>query len=481
MFWKGVLGYLPVQAVQALAGFGAIVVFTRLLSPADYGAYALAFSVSSLVQTLTLSWIEAALARFFLAETTRGDAGALYGTLYRVFGIIAAGVAIGVAGFLFAPVAVGVKLALAAGLVSAVVRSLLKLAQERRRATGEVRGFAVIDVLQTGGGFVLGVLFILIGLGAAAPLVGAGAASAVCVLWTLPPELRAARAGRYDAARLRRYAAYGLPVAFSLVLSLTLATTDRFVLAAFMDTATVGAYHAGYSLSNRTLDVMFLWLGMAGHPATVAALERGGEAALRVTARQQASLMLLIAVPAAVGVALVSQPLAHLMVGPELADSAARVTPWIAAGALFSGLTTHYLHTSFTLARRTRMQFIAVAVPAGLNLVLTLLLIPRFGLDGALWATAASYAVGLVASFLLMRRCLVLPTPWDVLGRVAIATALMAVVVLRLPSLGGFLEVALKASAGAAAYAAAAFALDVASVRTEGLKRLKRFAQRSPA
>ena len=60
MFWKGVLGYLPVNVVQALAGFGAIVVFTRLLSPAQYGDYALAFSVTSVVSTCLFTWLESA-------------------------------------------------------------------------------------------------------------------------------------------------------------------------------------------------------------------------------------------------------------------------------------------------------------------------------------------------------------------------------------------------------------------------------------
>ena len=101
------------------------------------------------------------------------------------------------------------------------------------------------------------------------------------------------------------------------MLALVLATTDRFVLAAFTDEATVGAYHAGYSLSNRTLDVLFIWLGMAGAPAAVAAFERGGLEALRRTASEQASLMALLALPAAAGLALVSRPLAEVMIGPR--------------------------------------------------------------------------------------------------------------------------------------------------------------------
>ena len=37
MFWRGVWGYLPANIIQGLVGFGAIVVFARLLSAEDFG------------------------------------------------------------------------------------------------------------------------------------------------------------------------------------------------------------------------------------------------------------------------------------------------------------------------------------------------------------------------------------------------------------------------------------------------------------
>ncbi|HEX5376997.1 MAG TPA: lipopolysaccharide biosynthesis protein, partial [Phenylobacterium sp.] len=51
MFWRGVVGYLPVNVVQGLVGLLTIVTFTRLLSPAQFGDYALGFSVMSLTHT----------------------------------------------------------------------------------------------------------------------------------------------------------------------------------------------------------------------------------------------------------------------------------------------------------------------------------------------------------------------------------------------------------------------------------------------
>ena len=466
MFWRGVVGYLPVNLVQMIAGFGSIWVFTRLLSPTDYGDYALGFAVATLVQTSLLVWNEAAMARFYAAERDGADRAALFATVYRTFGVMALFVPLVTAAVTLAlPLPSGVRLALGAGVLSVVARSGLKLAQERRKAAGAVGGYVLLDMVQTGGGFVLGVAAVALGARGAGPLIGVGAACAVCLAFALPGELRQARGGRFDRARLGRYAAYGLPVSLSLMMSLALATTDRFVLAGARDAATVGAYHAGYSLSNRTLDVLFIWLGMAGGPAAISALEGGGEAALRKVARSQAELMVLISVPAAVGLALVARPLADLMVGPALRADAARVTPWIAAGGLCGGLTTYYLHTAFTLARRTRSLLLAWMLPAGLNLGLTLWLIPLYGLDGAMWATTASYAFGLCASYVLGRRHLKLPVPWTTLGQALLASGAMAAALILLPSSGGVEELALKAVTGAVVYAVVALALNAGGVR----------------
>jgi O-antigen/teichoic acid export membrane protein len=297
---------------------------------------------------------------------------------------------------------------------------------------------------------------------------GLGAAAAVVLAFLLPAELKRGAGGGFETQRVKTYAAYGLPVALSLIFALALATTDRFLLAAYLGDATVGVYQAGYSLANRTLDVMFIWLGAAGGPALIVALERDGGAALAKAAREQAGLMLALALPASLGLALVARPLTQVMIGPALAAGAAQVTPWIAASALFAGLTTYYTHQAFTLGRRTGLLLLAMAIPATANIALNLLLIPRLGLTGALVATTASYALGLAASIGLGRLAQPLPLPWGPLARAALAAAAMGAVVAQLPSLGGLAELALKAGVGVLVYGLAAYGLDVAEIRTRG-------------
>ena len=474
MFWRGVLGYLPVNLAQGLVGLLTIIVFTRLLSPADYGVYAIAYSAMVLSHTTLFTWTEAAMARFQAQARQRGETADHMMTLYRAWSMLGLGFPLlaGVVVWL-APVHHPLKVAISAGLAAILFRSCIKLVQERRRADGEVASAATLDIAQTIGGFAIGAVLAAVGMGGASPLLGSAAISAVCLLFALPGELKLFKGGHWQPQRARDYAAYGVPISLSLILSLVISSTDRFVLGAFLGEASVGVYHAGYSLANRTQDVVFVWLGMAGGPAMVAALERGGKAALVQTAREQASFMILLTLPAAVGLALVALPLSELLIGPQLAQGAARVVPWIAVGGFFSGITTYYLHQAFTLGRRTSQLMIAMTFPAALNLILNLVLVPRFGLDGAMWATTASYGLGAIASWTLGRKVIALPLPLDTMARAGLACIPMVLVVSMLPDMAEIPELALKGGLGAAVYGVSAWLLDAGGLRSHGRALLR--------
>jgi O-antigen/teichoic acid export membrane protein len=240
-----------------------------------------------------------------------------------------------------------------------------------------------------------------------------------------------------------------------------------------LDPGSVGAYHAAYNLANRTLDVLFVWLGAAGVPAMVMALERGGQAGLERAARDHAGVMILLALPASAGLMLTARPLAELMVGEGLRATAAQITPLIALSALFSGVTVYYFHQAFILARRTGRLLLTMVIPAAANIGLNLLLLPRLGLVGAAWAAVLSYGLGAAASWAIGRRAQPLPIPWGVLARAALGTAAMVAVVLAVPATGGATELFAKAGVGALVYGLAVLALDAGGARTQASRLLK--------
>jgi O-antigen/teichoic acid export membrane protein len=183
---------------------------------------------------------------------------------------------------------------------------------------------------------------------------------------------------------------------------------------------------------------------------------------------------LLIAAPAATGIALVAQPLSEIIIGEHIRAQAASIIPWIALSSLINGFVLHYASEAFQLSRRTATRAGLMLIPALADLALNVILLPRIGLMSAVYSTVLCHALALVLLASVGRRFAPLAWPWIDFFRVAGACAAMAVAVRLLPSLGGFAELILKASVGALVYGLAALVFDAAGARAA----LQQFASR---
>ncbi|MGP1274964.1 MAG: lipopolysaccharide biosynthesis protein [Caulobacterales bacterium] len=469
MLNRHLLTYLPVYAAQILVGFGSVVVFTRLLSPEDYGRYTLVLAGALLTQTLVFTWLDAAVARHHARASARGRLGGHLATAFSLYAMLAvASLAVFGGVIALAPVSTELKTVCAFALVSQVLRSAIMIALETRRAEGEAVRFALLESLILGSGFGLGVVFILAGgMGPAGPFAGMALACLIAILIDIPVLLSKAKRDRAGPRRAVRFFAYGAPVAVSLVFEHLLSTGDRFVIAALLGEASTGAYAAGYGITDRSLNIIFIWLGMTAGPLAIKAFEHEGAEAARAVLRQAASLMGLIALPAATGIALLSEPFARLLIAETLADPASTIMPWIAVGAMLNGFMTYVFHESFVIGRRPKVMAALMAGSAIHNLALNLALIPVFGLVGAALATVISYALALVACMVMGRGIFRLSLPIEDWSKAAGASVVMGLVLVLLPApQDAFIHLASHIPAGFTVYAVTALALDVAGCRS---------------
>lgn len=469
MLNRHLLTYLPVYAAQILVGFGSVVVFTRILSPEEYGRYTLVLAGALLIQTLIFTWLDAAVARHHARATARGRLGGHLATAFSLYGALAVISLVLFGGAIaFAPISADMKAVCAFALVAQVLRSAIMIALETRRAEGEAVRFALLESLILGSGFGLGVVFILAGgMGPAGPFAGMALACLIAIAIDIPVLLSKAKRDRAGPRRAMRFFAYGAPVAVSLVFEHLLSTGDRFVIAAILGEAATGAYAAGYGITDRSLNIIFIWLGMTAGPLAIKAFEHEGAEAARAVLRQAAGLMGLIAVPAATGIALLSEPFARLLIAESLAGAAAPIMPLIAVGAMLNGFMTYVFHESFVLGRKPKMMAGLMAGAAVLNLALNLALIPVLGLVGAALATVLSYAIALVACAVMGRSVFRLSLPVEDWVKASAASVVMAAGLMALPAPdGAFAHLATHIPAGFALYAIAALTLDIAGCRS---------------
>ncbi len=475
MIWRRLFGYFPASLAGGLASFGAVYALTRLLSPADYGFYALALTTLGIVYTLTLTWGEAAAYRF------AGEAAAkaqMPNHIRTVMALLAASSAVAIAAMLGAVLiasAPALKLALCVAGSTMILAPVVNAAQEMNRAQQRVSRYSTLRVCQDVGAFVIGTFLAWrSGLGPAAPFAGLASVLAVLAMVEGARLWRESKDGRFEPARVRPYFAYGVPVAIALGLNIALDAGDRFLIAYFLGPEAVGVYAAGYGVADKTVGLVCAWCAAGGAPLMMAAWERGGAAAVRDVSRDVVRALMLVAAPAAAGLALVARPLSEVMIGEAMRDQAAAIIPWIALSGLMSGVVMFYVSEAFVVARRTGLRAGLMVVPVVVNVALNVVLLPVMGVMGAVVATVASYAVALVVLAVAAQRVVALAWPVAEFARIAAAVGAMAVVVAAVPAVGGVAELVAKTVAGAVAYPVAVLVADAGGARAA----LRQFATR---
>ena len=481
---RTVAAYLPVNLATVIVAFGGLAILTRILEPAEYGRYALAMVTMMFVHMSLFTWIEAAIARFQARAEKEGDEPTHLRTIYSYAGLLGiGGVVLSCLTVWLLPLETPMRNVMLAALFTTGLQLALNLGFEAHKAAHRIGRYSAIYSTHQTLSFALGILIIL-----ATPIremgmfIGIGISAVVVGLVDIPFMLGKLRGGRVEPARLKRYFAYGAPIGVSLVLAYALNSGDMYLITHFMGEAQAGIYSAGYNLSNRGIDVLFIWIGMAMTPIAVTAFEQDGLERSVDVMRAYGAMLLWVTMPAAVGLMLVAEPLGFVL-GENVREGAVRIIPWIAIAGVLNGMTSYYAQRAFMLSGHTRRFAQLLLAPVVLNIALNIVLIPRFGLTGAVAATIVSYAVGLLMVGIAAREYYPLPVPVTAFAQVSLACAIMAGGVMALPvqvsELPDPVELLVKAGVGATLYIFVCFATDTAGCR--GLIRELTSRFRSPA
>ena len=466
-FLRHLTGYAPAKLASALASFGGVYVFTRLLGADDYGRYALLVSILALIHTLTLTWVEAANYRFAARAREQGTLADHYAL---ALAMMRRSLLVGLAVLALVWIALADVPGYAAALpwvgVLMVANTFVQMALEAHRAGHRVARYSMSETFRVMGGFFSGALIAwTMDFGAGAPLIGMAVAAVVVAVREALFLHREARGGKLDRETSRAWVGYGMPIAAALLLDIILSASDRFLIAGFLGEAAVGAYAAGYGVADKTVLMLCAWPALAASPQIMAAYERYGPDGVRESAHKLIRTLLLLGLPAATGLALTAAPLGEAMIGENVRAQAIQIIPWIAFAGLLNGLMIHYSSEAFQLAHRTRLRALLMLVPAGLNIALNLILLPTVGLMGAVYATLISYGAGLLLLSLVGRRLVAFPWPAGEALGIALACAAMAPAVWLVPDLGGWPQLFAEAAAGAVTYISVLAALNVAGLR----------------
>jgi O-antigen/teichoic acid export membrane protein len=277
---------------------------------------------------------------------------------------------------------------------------------------------------------------------------------------------RRAVAGRFDAALFWRCFHFGWPQSVNAAQAVIAPAFQRWMLQLIAGSGAVGIFAVSQDFSTQTIASIAGAISLAGIPLAFRAKERGDIAALNAQLRANAGLIFAIALPATVGFALLSAPIAHSLFGMRFWGGASLILTIVGVSALAVNLRTYYFDQAFELAMETRPQAAISIFGTVLAVAATVILVPRFAAVGAAAGGLLASIVCLVFSVVWGMRILRMPLPIGDWSRTALATIGMGVVLVLVPKESNLLGLGLEISGGTIVYIVLSSAMRLSLLRT---------------
>ena len=395
--------------------------FTRILTPADYGVLTLLLTIEAGAKILLRWGADAAFMRLYYDCPDRPSRQLLAST--TIFFLLAVNAPVFLAGWWLSPWlsdwmfgSPTYSATLRVFFLNTFVLGFYFVPFHVLRIEGRSVRFSVLTFARAAGTVVFRLIFIVgYGLGVYG-IVAADLVLTAIIGAALAPRFAALVRPRFSLAVLREALGIGVPrVPHGLAHQVT-AMADRWVLNSYVTLDRIGIYGIGVSLG-LGMKLFLSAFEYAWAPFYLEAMKHPDARAIysRITTYVVAVLALL-----ATGLAASSHELVALMVAPAFQE-AALIVPWVALGVLLQGC---YQLTAIGLniTKRTMLLPIATGAAMAVAVGVNLLLVPRFGIAGAAWTYALSYAALAAVGFALSQRVYPVRYEWRRLAVIGLAS-----------------------------------------------------------
>ncbi|MCK1739443.1 oligosaccharide flippase family protein [Bradyrhizobium sp. 139] len=463
--------YLVAYILPAAVGFFAVTAYTRLLTPAEYGVYVVGISLAGILGAIFFAWIKLSVSRYqaMSAEVDfRGTAMVAFALTVAVLCATTPLV------FLFRS-DVSAELLLASMFV-AIMANAVDVGQEFERAKLRPYRFAAISIVRSVSSVGFGLLGIWLGWGGLGLLAAFGLGSLTGIILNLVGDRT--RIARFRRSQFMQLARYGLPLTLAGLSVAVYSACDRLIVAYWLGKDAAGIFGVAADLPRQFMVMIASSVAAATVPLVFRSLSEKNNEVTRERLTESLELLLVVVAPVAVWLALAADQVAGTLVGVDFRAGVSALLPTLVLARFFGIANQFYVQISFQLAERPFMLAAQSFLTLVVSVALMFALVAGYGLYGAALATLATEALGFVVAVALMHRAHPVPFDFNRLAGVAASAAAMAAAILVARSQvsgTGILSLIIVSLAGSVAYAATAWLLNVANVRTLSLRLLRTF------
>lgn len=222
---------------------------------------------------------------------------------------------------------------------------------------------------------------------------------------------------------IKKYLRFSLPIIANHVSYWMITSIDRYLIGFFLGVLFVGYYVPAYSIGT----ILNLFLFPIAFILSVVLPKLFDEKKInevKTYLRYSLKYFLVIVIPSAFGLSVLSKQLLTLLSTKEISANAYFVTPFILSSILIYGIS-YFFSEILILFKKTKLIAIIWAIAAVLNFVLNLIFVPIFGILAAAITTLLAYIVAFLLIWHFAFKELQFKIDWQFIIKSIIASVLM--------------------------------------------------------
>jgi O-antigen/teichoic acid export membrane protein len=429
---KDIRWYTLAKIIPGFLGFLAIIVYTRFLSPEEYGLYILTITTISIVIAICFEWLNKSILRYFERYKQNGRLSEFISTVVdSLIGIIIVVLIFWYLGVSLLQNYIGSKLTLLMNIGGLVilVEAGYTFVLHIKQASQESFQYAIRSIINAIAKLIIAVYFIYFFHMKSEGILWAMIIVASSIfLWDIFSFYRIwqIKISYFSKKLFRNLLGYGLPLVGLSVASYILVAADRYMIKYLLNVNAVGVYSANYNLASGIIKFPMAILLLASYPIIMATFEKDGERATSLFLNKIISLYFVFLMPLIFGMVVLSKNIVNILLGRGF-QLGYIIIPWISVGFFCFGLT-QYFYKPFEFKEKTKILSFLVIFVSILNIILNFLFISKFGIIGAAYATLISYFVYFFSAWLISRKIFLWFFPWQTIIKTLLASIIMSLI-----------------------------------------------------
>lgn len=462
MLSKYIYAYLISHGVPAVISFASLAVFSRLLSPQEYGTYAIVFAVASMLNAIFFEWIKVSMLRFYHRYM---DYVPFYTNIKMIFLLIMALTIILGIPFLLQDYLSFTWLYLALALALSWSQSWTNITLSLFRSKLSPWTYGKLSFSKATLGLLFGTVFILLGWKDKGLLIGLILGTTITLIYPTYKYWGNRVGEALDYKLIKEFFKYGFPLTLTLLLSILIHNSDRLIISYLLGKEETGQYSVAYDLSENTIFTLMMVVNLAAFPIVMKTVEREGVESAYNQVRKNNTLFLLLSIPAVFGFILLSENIVYFLLGEKYRNAALLLIPVLAFCAFLRGFKLYCMDIIFHIHQSTSKQVIPVLIAAIINIALTFFLVPSYGILGAAIATLISYFIAVLISWVLIRKSYKLLIPLKDFTFIIVSTIIMSLALLPFYKEVGFVWLIVQVMIGISVYALMILVFNIGNCR----------------